>query len=273
MTLDKGLMQPLYLQLENLLRRQIENGDLRPGDRLPSEPDLAQKYGISRMTARRALDSLVAEGLLERHAGKGTFVARSKMPLAASPLSSFSKSMRVLGLSVSTQVLELKIMHPPPKIAADLHLLPDQTTVFVKRLRYVDGEPLVLHTSYMPAALFGDLLHEDLTSRPLSQVMEQVSGLKLVASQGYIEAAPARPDEAALLGIRKGDPVLLERGVIYEAGGLPVRASAGVYRGDRFRLFTSASSGAAVEVKMPQLGQTEREPAYQWLTLNFNLME
>jgi GntR family transcriptional regulator len=249
MALDKVSAQPLYLQLEELIRNAIDSGQLQSGDRVPGEVELATTHGISRMTARRAIDALVMEGILFRQPGKGTFVAKAKLPVHASTLFSFSNTVRAAGLTTTSRVLELRRMPPPPKVAAELQLTARQEVIFSKRLRYVEGQPTVIHTSYMPADYFAAILDEDLTDRPLTQIMEQVSGLRIVASRDYVEAAMARPDEAELLEISQGAPVLLVRGVTYTREGMPARSSSGVYRGDRCRFFVSARDSVMFEVR------------------------
>ncbi|MBC7233349.1 MAG: GntR family transcriptional regulator [Chloroflexi bacterium] len=271
MTLDKTSAQPLYLQIEELLRGWIESGKLRPGDRIPSELELAQTYGISRMTARRAIDTLVMEGILFRRPGKGTFVAQPKTPFAPLTVFSFSTAMRTLGLFVSTKVLNLELVAAPPRVARDLQLPPQEEVIFLRRLRYVENQPMAIHISYIPKERFLRLLDEDVTSRPLNKVMEEISGLRIVASRDYVEAALARPDEASLLGIRQGAPLLLIRGIVYAEGELPVRSTKSVFRGDHFRFFVAGNN--LLEVKLPGRVRGEAQAGEEWVGLSSNMLE
>ncbi len=271
--LDKQSFQPLYLQLEAILRDQIEKGVINPGDRLPPENALAAEYGISRMTARRATEALVTDGILIRQPGKGTFVADDKVPFMASTLSSFSGTMRGLGLAVMSKVIELDRVEPPPKVMRDLQLQPGALAAFLRRVRYINGEAIAIMSSYMPASYFQALQEADLSHQPITQVMEAASDLKIVKADDYLEASLARPEEADLLDIRVGAPVFLGRGILYEAGGMPVRSSKVVYRGDRFRISFSASSTAGTEIRLAQPGQPVTEADKQWLTLAFDLAE
>lgn len=263
MALDKTSAQPLYVQLEDLIRSWIESGKLSPGDRIPSELELAETHAISRMTVRRAIDVLVMEGILFRQPGKGTFVAEPKMPWPGPTVFSFSTVMRGLGLSVSTQVLDLKLVPAPLRVARDLQLSPQEQVVLLRRLRFVENEPMAIHTSYIPGNYFPALLDEDLTSKPLNKVMEEVSGLRIVASHDYVEATMARPDEAALLEIREGAPVLLVRGIVYSEQGLPVRATKALFRGDHFRFYLAA--GNVIQVKPPNAERIVAGAGEQWL--------
>ena len=198
-----------------MLRNQIENGILSPGDRLPPENALAEEYGISRMTARRATEGLVTEGILVRHPGKGTFVADDKVPFMATTLSSFSGTMRALGLAVTSKVIELDLVEPPPRVLNDLKLIAQQRAVFLRRVRYINGEAIAIMSSYMPEQYFQALRAADLSHQPITQVMEAASGLKIVKADDYLEASLARAEEAALLEIRVGAPVFLGRGILY----------------------------------------------------------
>ena len=271
--LDRQSVQPLYLQLETIIRNQIEMGILNPGDRLPPEVTLAEEYGISRMTARRATNALVTDGILVRQPGKGTFVADDKVPFMVTTLSSFSRTMRGLGLAVTSKVIALDLVEPPPKVIRDLNLQPGQMAVFLRRVRYINGEAIAIMSSYMPGAYFQALQEADLSHQPITQVMEAASGLEIVKADDYVEASLARPEEAALLGIVVGAPVFLGRGILYESHGMPMRSSKVVYRGDRFRISFSASNTAGTEIRLPQRGQSAEQDEKQWLTLAFDLAE
>jgi GntR family transcriptional regulator len=268
MALDKASAQPLYLQLEALVRGWIDSGEVQQGDRIPSEMDLAETYGISRMTARRAIDTLVIEGLLFRQPGKGTFVAEPKMAWPGPTVFSFSTAMRALGLTVTTTVLDLRLIPATPRIANDLRIPKQQRVILLRRLRHVENEPMAIHISYIPPGPFVRLLDEDLTSRPLNKVMEEISGLRIVASQDYVEATLARPDEAKLLRIRQGAPVLLIRGVVCAEGDVPVRSTKSLFRGDHFRFFVSADN--PIEVKLPSGAEASGQAEEQWLALGAN---
>jgi GntR family transcriptional regulator len=262
--LDKHLARPLYLQLEELLRRQIEAGQLAPGERIPSEPELAETFGISRMTARRALDALVLDGALFRQPGKGTFVAEPKVTYSPATLFSFSTAMRALGLTVTTRMLDLRLIPAPPSVAQDLRLLPHEEVALVSRLRYVEGQPMTIHTSYLPSRYYARILHEDLTRRPLAEVMHDLSGLTIAASQDYVEATLAPADEAALLSIQPGAPLLLVRGVAFTQDGLPIRSTRSVYRGDHFRFYVAARDGVSFEMRPP----TVAPDGIRWLGMS-----
>ncbi|MCY3947480.1 MAG: GntR family transcriptional regulator [Anaerolineaceae bacterium] len=270
MTLDRDSVQPLYLQLETLLRNQIEAGGAKAGDRLPAELALAQQYGISRMTVRRAINALVTENILVRRPGKGTFVASEKVPFMATTLTSFSGVMRGLGLAVTSRVIALDLRSPPAPVASELRLPAGAAAAYLRRVRYINGEAIAIMSSWMPATCFAALQQADLTSEPITRVMERAEGISIVRADDWLEATLARKEEARLLTIQVGDPVFLGRGVLYDDRGFPVRSSKVIYRGDRFRISFSAHTQAETEVRLPLNGRTEEK---HWLALSFDLAE
>jgi len=252
MTLNKDDITPLFQQLEDLIRNKITSGELAPGDRIPSEAELCETYNISRMTVRRALDRLVLEGLLVRRQGKGAFVAQGKVSYTPATIFSFSTAMRQLGYTVQTQVIDLKTVPLPAEAAAELRLPAGSPGIFLQRLRFLDNQPATLHVSYMPAEYYSGLLSEDLTSQPLTRVMEKVSGLRIINTEDTFEATLARAYEASLLGISQSAPVLLVRGVAMADAGFPVRFTKAVFRGDLFRFSFSPNGSPVLQVRMQE---------------------
>lgn len=270
MTLDRDSVQPLYLQLETLLRSHIATGNMKAGDRLPPELSLARQYGISRMTVRRATNALVADSILVRRPGKGTFVAGEKVPLLASTLPSFSGAMRGLGLAVTSRVIALELRKPPGRIGSELQLLRGQEAAWLRRVRLINGEAIAIMSSWMPASCFAALQEADLSSEPLTRVMERAAGISIVRADDWMEATLARAEEAELLTIQVGDPVFLGRGVLYDDHNVPVRSSKVIYRGDRFRISFAAYAQAEKEIRLSLNGRPEEK---NWLTLGFDLAE
>jgi GntR family transcriptional regulator len=232
---------PLYIQIDEELRGQIQSGELGPLAQVPSETDLAEHFRVSRMTARKALDRLVADGMLFRQPGKGTFVAPAKIAHGASQGLSFSAAMQEQGLRCETRVLEAEIVGAPSNVARALSLSSGAQAIFLRRLRIVDGEPAAIHLSYMPARLAA-LLEADLTGS-LSDLMAHV-GARVERSEDSVEAVLATGEEARLLDVRPGSPLVLIRGVAYSAGREPIRYTEALYPGARWQ-FSLQVSGAA----------------------------
>ncbi len=268
-TLDKNSSKPLYLQLEEILHLQIETGQLVSGDRIPSENELSEKHDISRMTARKAVESLVLEGLIYRRPGKGSFVSSPKFSYIPPTLFSFSELMSSLGFEVETEVLELKPIKPTEKDRVQLSLGRYETVISLKRRRFVNGEPLAYHASLFPTSKFSGVLDRRLTQRPLAKSMEEVSGLKISGTRDYAEASLAHADEAEILDIRIGAPVLLVYGIAFTETGVPVRSTKAIYRGDRFRFMLAGGSSAALEIKAPVDLKKNSSQKANWVGVDF----
>jgi GntR family transcriptional regulator len=223
---------PLYIQIDEELRGQIESGELGPLAQVPSETDLADHFSVSRMTARKALDRLVADGMLFRQPGKGTFVAPTKIAHGASQGLSFSGAMAAQGLTAETRVLEAEIVSAPSNVARALSLRPGAQAIFLRRLRSVDGEPVAIHLSYMPGRLSA-LLDADLTGS-LSALMSNI-GARVERSDDHVEAVLATGEEARLLKVAEGSPLVLISGTAYSAGNEPIRYTEALYPGARWQ--------------------------------------
>jgi GntR family transcriptional regulator len=240
---------PVYRQLEKYLRDEIRAGRLKPGDQLPSEPELANLHGMARMTARRAIEALLADGLLVRRRGRGTFVASPRLAYPPATAMSFSRTMRALGHEVTTRLLDFVLSEPPDEVALDLNIADGARALLVRRLRFVAGEPVAIHMNYMDGSYFDVLRASDLLTRPISEAMREASGVHVASSRDYLEGVAAPRDEAGLLHVSAGDPMLLVVGVAYSDEGLPILATRGWYRADRFR-FAVGVSGLGVSFEL-----------------------
>jgi len=237
---DKSSSEPIYLQIERIIRDAVEQSHFQPGDRIPSETDLAQTHGISRMTVRRAIDNLVQEGILFRQQGKGTFVMRPKMQWPGPSFYSFSKTISPLGYSIKTEMLEFKRTKAPLRVVEDLNLSPNAQAVIIRRLRFIDDEPMAITTSYTFEEYYESLSRLDLVNTPFNEYMEQVSHSVISKSTDYVEATTSRENEAKLLGIATGDSLLLIRGVVFTMGDRPLVSTKDLFRGDVFRIGVSS---------------------------------
>jgi GntR family transcriptional regulator len=248
---DRASPVPLYYQLAAAIRERIRSGSLAPGDQLPAERELAERAGISRMTARQALADLVRGGdVVVRH-GVGAFVAEPKLTHDALRLLGFSEEMGRGGGAVSSRVLEQDVITPPPAIAAALDLAAGEQTVRIVRLRSAAETPLLLETSLVPGSRCPGLEHEDLEHHSLYATLELRYGLRPRAARQTIEATTASAFESELLGIPAGAPMLLLEGITTTDRGTPIEWFQAIYRADRVKIAVestgeSASLAAAV---------------------------
>jgi GntR family transcriptional regulator len=227
---------PYYYQLEGFLRGRIENGTWKPGQRIPSEAELCEAFDVSRRVVRQGLNELVQEGVLYRRKGKGTFVAEPKIRESlVQHLTGFYEDTVALGLKPSTKVLEQRVIPAPPKIAETLGLREGDPVTMIDRLRFVDGEPIVLVISYVPYRLCPELVNEDFSTQSLYAILEKRYELELVYGRRTLEAVAATEEEAEFLEIQEGDPIVLLRSISYLKDGGPIEYFKARHRGDRSR--------------------------------------
>lgn len=250
---DKTSSVPLYIQIQDMLYEQIRSGQLYSGARVPSELELTAQYGVSRMTARKALDGLVNKGILFRKQGKGTFVADGVMSYGLSTMLSFSGTLRALGHEVSTKVLHQGIIPAPPAVAAKLNLRPHSEVVIVRRLRFLDGKPAAIHTSFMDSRIYAPILAVDLSTESLLASIEQVCGTRVSYSKDSVQATLSNPEDAVLLEIPEASPVLEVEGVAFTENGQPTRLTIAIYRGDLFRLVVTNTGDQGTSFKITEM--------------------
>ena len=221
---------PRYRQIAEHLRTLVDDGD--PGDRLPSDAELCARFGVSRMTARQAVDLLLAEHLVVRHRGQGTFVADRPVPrLLGSPLS-FTTSMRRRGRKVSSRLLAAGLMAPEPADAVALRLAEDADVVVVERLRMADGVPMAIERAALVPEL-AQLLERDLAVGSLHAAMEEL-GHRPTISHAQVTARLADARERRLLGLDEAGVLLSERRVIEDQDGVPVEHTETRYAAERY---------------------------------------
>ena len=235
MILDKNHPIPLYYQLAEYIREQIQSGELQPGSRLPSERELSEQAEISRMTVRQALAYLVREGVLVARPGVGTFVAEPKLVFNARNLLGFTEDMVRQGEAAGSHVLEQAVVAPPHYVAAALKLSPAEATVKIVRLRLSGDTPMLLETSYIPADVAPGLELKPLVDTSLYSLLKRDYGLEPVHSHQSLEAALADEFEAQMFGIEPGAAMILLRGTTVAENERPLEYFKALYRGDRFR--------------------------------------
>ena len=233
---DKGSSRPLYLQIQTLLEKKILSGEWKSGDKVMSENEISATYKVSRVTARQAIEQLVAKNMLFRSPGKGTFVSEQDVAYGFSTMMSFSRSLETKGFSVETKILDQGIIPAPHEVAEKLRLEPDADVVAVRRLRIVDGIPAAIHASYFSARIYGSLLSTDLTVESLLEAAEKIGGTTMAYSQDSLRAVPASVADADLLCVPPSSPMMELEGVVYDEQNHPCRYTKGIYRGDLFRL-------------------------------------
>lgn len=236
---------PLYLQLQRRISEAVAAGRLAPGDSLPAERDIAQMTGLSRVTVRKAVQALVAQGTLVQRRGSGTFVAPKveRLEQALSLLTSFTEDMARRGRSVESVWLSRAIHAPAPEEMMALGLGADDRVARLERVRRSDGVPLAIERASLPVALLPDPAAVETS---LYAVLDQ-RGLRPVRAVQRISAANLGPRDAEVLGVTPGAAGLRIERVSYLPSGRVVEFTRSIYRGDAYDF--------AVELKLTDAGQ------------------
>ncbi len=244
--LDRTNPEPLYIQIKNWMLQEIESGRWPVHYKLPAEEDLAHTLGVSRGTLRQALRELIAARRLIQIHGKGTFVTSSQEieePLARDLLA-FSEGLIQQNIPFRTEVLDRRVMIPDTRIAAFLHLRPDEPVFYLKRRRFVNDVPIILTENYVALSLCADIEHENFTEQRLFQCLEERFGLHLDWAQRTFEARAATPEQAILFNIPVGSPLMYIEQIVYLQDGRSIECSDVWLRGDRFKLPATVSRSA-----------------------------
>lgn len=234
--LNKHSHIPLYQQLVQTLVAQINNNELQPGARVPSERELAEKMNVSRTTARLALDELVASGVVYREQGRGTYVAEPRMR-GLLGFASFSEDMRARGFTPSSKILKQEVIKADDKLQAMLRFPAGDRILHLVRLRLADDEPVALQSSYIPLALAPGLETKQLENRSLFTILRSDYFVYPAWTEAEMEARKANANTAVLLNLEENDPVLVVRGLTYTDSFEIVESVETIYRGEGLALY------------------------------------
>jgi GntR family transcriptional regulator len=219
---------PRYFEIEQSLRGRAAR--LEPDSPLPSEAQLCEEFGVSRMTARAAVQRLVQDGLVYRVPGRGTFVAASRANRSAGHILSFTDEMRRRGRVPSSRVIERL---ERPATDEEAQRLGARNVVVLRRVRLADGKPLALERAVFPADRVGEVLGGDLEHASLFEKLVSAGVVPTSGSAG-LAAEAATAEDARLLRVRKGAPLLVERRLIHDQHGKPLEWTESRYVGSRY---------------------------------------
>ena len=234
---DKNSPVPLYYQLKTIISELIENEEFKPGDVIPTERELCEIHGISRMTVSKTLLSLINEGVLYRERGKGTFVAESKENHRLEGLMSFTEDMQKKGMNTETKMLEFKRMPATKHLDKKLQLPNTNKDVFkITRLRCCDGEPYGLETVYLAAYLCEGLSQEIVENHSLYEVLDKQFTRKVDYAYQTIEPILVTDYESDVLEVKRNSLALLFSRKTYLKKDIPIEVTKAIYRSDRYKL-------------------------------------
>jgi GntR family transcriptional regulator len=191
---------PFYVQIREILLRKISLGDLRENECLPSERELSEQFGVSRMTIRQAVQTLVQSRVLYTRVGKGTYVAKERFE-KGHELHGFTEEMHRFNRAVSNRVLDFDLIEASEKLAEIFNISPGAPVFKLARLRLADGIAIAFETAHLPKDIYPDLMRHDFLTESLYEVLRKECRLHLISAEETAEAAIATPQECELLGL------------------------------------------------------------------------
>src|ERR1700761_675281 len=222
----------LYSQVETVLAGEIADGSLKIGAQLPTEDALIARFGVSRITVRRAIQNLVSRSLIEIRRGKGTFVAAPKITQELTELSGFVEDMHALGRKPSARVIGKEVVTADTNVASHLALTKGAHVVRIRRVRLADGVPLSFDETYLPLSIGKKIITNNLKIEPIFSLLERKYGVPLIEAEYKLEAVTADEEVASALRVKQGSPIFRIERTSYSTGNRPVDYEKLHYRGD-----------------------------------------
>ncbi|ALB29500.1 MULTISPECIES: GntR family transcriptional regulator [Companilactobacillus] len=227
---------PVYIQIHNEIRKEIESGKWAVGERIPSERQLSQDFDVSRMTLRQAIQTLVDEGILQRQVGSGTYVASSKVQEKMSGTTSFTEITESQGKKPSSKTVSYHVADPSISEIEKLKLKNGDQVLRMERIRYADKQPICFEVATIPIGIVDSLNKKDITSS-LYKALEDKAGLKLGNATQTVSAILASEKIANFLNVKRGSAVLRVRQVTTLDDERPFEYVRSQYAGDRFEFY------------------------------------
>jgi len=232
---DGRLPTPLYHQVYMILRNKIVSGDYGFDEVVPGEQQATEMFGVSRITAKRALNELAGEGLVKRERGRGTRVIyRAPTPPVVASVDGLLENLLSMGLETDVDLLAFDYVDPTPEVARFLHCPDGAQVQRAVRVRHLKGAPFSHLTTYVPEVIGRSYSRDDLASRPLLALLER-SGIRIGRAEQTITATLADAPVSAALGLELGAPLLNIRRVVFDQAERPVEYISGLYRPDRYQ--------------------------------------
>ena len=229
------MSSPVYIQIHNRIKKDIEAGVWSVGDRIPSERELALEFNVSRMTLRQAVQTLVEEGILERQVGAGTFVARKKVQEKMTGVTSFTELMEEQGKKPSSRTVSYLVTTPSLSETERLKLKDDEKVLRMERIRYADEVPICFEVATLPYSLVKDYERSQITTS-LYRTLEE-SGREIGHAEQSVSAQVASERIAEYLNIKRGSAILRLRQITELGDGTPFEYVRTQYAGDRFEFY------------------------------------
>ena len=236
--LDITISTPLYQQLYDAIKAEINCGTYLPGDRIPSEQELSQTYDVSRITVRKAMEMLTEDNIIIKRPGKGTFVTPKKIDEDLSGKQSFSLTCEYNALSSKSLILSQDVREATSFDIDQLKVPKGSQIIHLKRLRYAGETPIMVESNYLRYDLFSYIMDVDMTSHSLYAEISRQFPEENRKIKRSVEISIATPEQANLLNLPKGAPLLLCHEVVTTAHGLPLFRIRQFIAGERIRFTT-----------------------------------
>lgn len=239
--LDKSTPIPLYYQLKQLILEEIQSGNIRVGENIPTEMQLVEHFQISRSTVRQAIKELVSEGYLKREASNGTIVTKpeQKNESFIRSFEPFYQQVKRLNKVPHTELIQLKVIDPDPNLKAKMGLAQSDKVIFMFRRRLADRTPMVLIQNYMPYSLCSFVLSEDFTVKSLYELLMSHPETSISKTQSIVSAAFQTDEDKKLLELTSETPMLCFHNISRRKDGTILDYAFSRYRGDlnKFEIF------------------------------------
>jgi len=236
-SIDKNSIIPIYYQLAKLLEGQILRGELKPGEALLTETEIANRFEISRMTVRRAIGELIKAGMVHSQQGKGTFVSSPKLNNVVFELNNFNQEVKEFGLKLSTTLLGANIVRADENLMRVFQLENNNTRLlYFRTVVSADKERLAYEKKYTIYSKSKPILESNLKDPTLSGLVTANNDVLPVSTKRILQVSVTTAEEAAILGIAVNAPIFVIEETLYDLENKPVGWSKSIYRGDRYQL-------------------------------------
>lgn len=227
---------PVYIQIHNEIKKAIEAGKWKVGERIPAERELSTQFSVSRMTLRQAISTLVDEGILERKVGSGTYVASQKVQEKVSGVTSFTELMEAQGKKPSSRTISYHTSEPSLSEIEKLQLNDGDLVLRMERIRFADSVPICYETATIPEKLISDFSKSEVT-KSLYKTLEEKAGLVIGRADQTVSAMLASERVSEYLDIKRGDAILRLHQLSYAQDGTPFEYVRTQYVGERFEFY------------------------------------
>lgn len=237
MTPGYGRKIPKYMQIHHWVRALIDRGEIRRGDRLPTETELSRMFSVNRMTVRKAMDMFVTDGMIHRQPGKGTFLVAEKpedLVYTLKNITSFIDDMQSAGQQPAYHAIDVKVLQPPDEVAGLLRLKKDHRAIYSLRVLHANDEPVLIEKSYLPYSRFKAILDMDFNTT-LYRILTDTFNITLHHATQCLTAVFSNKEETRVFGLSKPCPCMKMETVLYDSGHSPVEALFACYRGDKYK--------------------------------------